>query len=132
VAVDVSTVKALLTMDALAHLRAESFRFCPGADCETVYFSADGQIYGVTDVRVPVWQKLPAGQRTICYCFGENEADMRLELDQTGRCGVIERVRRHIGDRRCACDLRNPRGTCCLGDLAATVKRLMADQVPTP
>ena len=128
---ELSTVKALLTTDALPHLQAEVFRFCPGANCGTVYFAASGQVFGVADLRVPVWQKLPAGERTICYCFGENELDLRVELERTGRSGVIERVRRHIADKRCACDVRNPRGTCCLGDLTAAVKRLTPVQVPT-
>jgi hypothetical protein len=124
-----STVKALLTTRALAHLRAEVFWFCPGAACGTVYFSGGGQVFGIVDVRVPVWQKLPSGDRTICYCFGENELDIRLELERTGRSGVIQRVRRHIADKRCACEVRNPRGTCCLGDLTAAVKRLSSVRV---
>jgi hypothetical protein len=38
----------------------------------------------------------------------------------------MSRVREHIAAKRCACDIRNPRGTCCLGDVDAAVKRVQA------
>lgn len=122
--VDVSTLKALLTPTALARLRFASFFFCASAECATVYFSLDGQVFTTADVRVPVWQKELAGARLICYCFGENEEDMRREIEARGRTAAADRVKQHIADRRCACEVRNPRGACCLGDLVAAAKRL--------
>jgi hypothetical protein len=95
-----------------------------------VYFSGDGQIFATSDVRVTVWEKQPPGERTVCYCFGENEADMRREIERDGRTAAVERVRAHIAARRCACEVRNPRGACCLGDVMAAVKRLGADLPP--
>jgi hypothetical protein len=118
----------LLTPAALAQLRLGSFHFCASPECSTVYFSSDGQVFQTNDVRVAVWQKEPNGARVLCYCFGENEVDMRREINIEGRTAAIERVRRHIADRRCACDVRNPRGVCCLGDLTVAVKRLNASR----
>jgi hypothetical protein len=71
-----------------------------------------------------VWEKQPIGERTVCYCFGENAADMRREVERDGRTSAVERVRAHIAARRCACEVRNPRGVCCLGDVMAAVRRL--------
>jgi hypothetical protein len=128
VPVDRSTVKALLTTAALTRLSLHTFRFCGSAACEVVYVSDAGQVFGVDDLRVPVWQKLPPGHRTVCYCFGENEGDMQREIDAHGRTRAVERVRRYIAARRCACEVRNPRGACCLGDVMAAIKRLQARQ----
>jgi hypothetical protein len=122
--VEMATIKALLRPAALAGLRHGAFYFCPGSDCDTVYFSDAGQRFRIVDVSVPVWQKERAGERVVCYCFGENESDMRVELETVGRIAAVERVRRHIAERRCACDVRNPRGACCLGDLMAAVGRV--------
>jgi hypothetical protein len=122
-AVDLITVKSLLTEQALARLTGAPHRFCPDARCEIVYF-AGGESFTVRDVRVPVWQKAPAGQRTVCYCFGENEEAIGREIAEQGTSGAVERVREHIAAGRCACDVRNPRGSCCLGDVTATVTRL--------
>jgi len=123
VRVDVQTVKALLTESAMQRVGSGPYQFCANPSCATVYFAGASQVFTVADVRVPVWQKLPFGSRTICYCFGENEADIRAEIEQTGRSEAVRRVREHIAAGRCACELRNPRGNCCLGDVSAAVKR---------
>jgi hypothetical protein len=120
------TVKALLTESALREFLPGEYRFCPDPDCDIVYFSAVGQPFTTADVRVPVWQKLPFGGRPICYCFGETEASIRADVARGDGRRVIERVREHIAAERCACEMRNPRGACCLADVIATVKRIEA------
>lgn len=128
-AVDLATVKALLTPEALGQLEIVTFRFCPEPACDTVYVSDTGQVFRVNDVRVPVWQKLAPGERMLCYCFGETERDLS---DAAAAAAVLARVRAHIAERRCACEVRNPRGSCCLGDLTAAVTRqqLLAEVKP--
>ncbi len=122
--VDELTLKALLTEVALRRFEPGAYRFCPAAACEVVYFDDRGHTFTKRDVRVAVWQKEPAGARTVCYCFDENERDIRDELERTGASCAAERVREHITARRCACEVRNPRGTCCLGELTAAVERI--------
>jgi len=118
------TVKALLTETALQRLNNVAHRFCPDPSCGVVYFDAEGATYGKDDLRVPVWQKEPFGDRTVCYCFGVSEESIRAEIQTTGRSEATERVRAHIAAGRCACEVRNPRGACCLGDVAAAVTRV--------
>jgi hypothetical protein len=124
--VDLMTVKALLTTDALSRLRVIDHRFCSEPSCDVVYFDASGGCYRRGDIRVPVWQKEPFGARLVCYCFGETEATIRQEIETTGSSRAVDRVREHIAAKRCACEVRNPRGACCLGDLIAAVKRVDA------
>ena len=76
---------------------------------------------------MPVWQKEAAGARLLCYCFGETEADIRRQVLQNARAEVVDRIRDHIAAERCACEIRNPRGACCLGDVIAAVKRIEAE-----
>lgn len=123
-AVDRRTLKALLTETALQRLAAGEYRFCPGSGCDVVYFSLDGPHFTTADVRVAVWQKLPFGARQVCYCFGESESSIRVEIEATGASSAVARIREHIAADRCACDVRNPRGACCLGDLIAAVDRV--------
>lgn len=122
--VDLQTVRAMLTEVALRRVTAAQHRFCTDPACDIVYFADDGRTYSKADLRVPVWQKEPAGARLVCYCFGENEADIRSELERFGKSDAVERVRAHIKAGRCACEVRNPRGACCLGDVSAAVKRV--------
>jgi hypothetical protein len=113
-----------LTETALARVGSSAHRFCPEPSCEIVYFDAESACYRKSDIRVPVWQKESFGHRMVCYCFGENESSIRTEMQQLGRSDSVERVRRHIEAGRCACEIRNPRGACCLGDVTAAVKRV--------
>lgn len=129
--VEVETVKALLNPEALRRLNPALHRFCPEPTCEVVYFDESGRTYSKPDIRVPVWQKEPSGARMVCYCFGENEADIHAEIETTGNSKAVERVRAHIEAGRCACEVRNPRGACCLGDVTAAVKRVAAAVTPS-
>ena len=126
--VEATTVKALLTPEALSRLNLAGFYFCSSESCDTVYFSDAGQVFHTVDVTAQPWHKQPAGDRTFCYCFGENEAALTAELASSGRIAAIERVRHHIAERRCACEIRNPRGVCCLGDLTIAVREILERQ----
>src|SRR5215510_5175836 len=118
------TVKSMLTTAALARYEHHAYRFCPDERCPVVYFGDDGTVFKTSDVRERVWQKEPPGRRTVCYCFGENEADIAAEIERRGRSDAVQRVRTHIAAGRCACEIRNPQGACCLGDVTAAVERL--------
>lgn len=122
--VELQTVKAVLTTAALRRVTTAAHRFCADPECDIVYFADDGATYSKRDIRVPVWQKEPVGARIVCYCFGENEADIRAEIAIDGKSDAVERVKAHIKASRCACEVRNPCGTCCLGDVGAAVKRI--------
>jgi hypothetical protein len=120
------TIKALLSELALRRFEPAAYRFCPDPSCDVVYFSETGPAFWTQDVRVSVWHKQPPGQRTVCYCFDENEAAIAAEIRETGVSHAPERVRAHIAAHRCACEVRNPRGVCCLGDVIAAVDRVHA------
>jgi len=122
--VELLTVKALLTDTALRRVNNVVHWFCSDPSCEVVYFDANGASYVKSDIRVAVWQKELFGDRTVCYCFGESEQTIRAEIQTRGRSEAIERVRAHIAAGRCACEVRNPRGACCLGDMTAAVERV--------
>jgi ribosomal protein S28E/S33 len=121
--VELLTVKGLLRESALVRLHPGDHHFCPEPACDVVYFDNAGRTYLRRDLRVAVWEKEVMGRRMICYCFGENEADIRREFEEHGSSGAVARVRAHIQAGRCACEIRNPRGVCCLGDVVAAIER---------
>lgn len=124
--VRLQTVKAILTEAGLRRLVPTSYYFCPEPACTVVYFSQHGEHYSTYDVRTSVWQKEPVGRRLLCYCFGENEQAMASEIAATGTSGALDRVKEHVRSGRCACDIRNPRGVCCLGDLKMAIALLLS------
>ena len=122
--VERNTVKALLTETALRQLSDAQHFFCADPGCDVVYFDDAGTVYRIAHVRVPVWHKQPFGDRMVCYCFGEYESEMRAEIETTGDSRAECRVREHMAAGRCACEVRNPRGVCCLGDVMTAVERV--------
>jgi len=125
--VQLKTVEALLTEIALRRVQLSPYRFCANPSCDVVYFGDASDRFRSQDIRVPVWHKEPPGARLLCYCFGETEAVIRSELSQRGRADAVDRIREHIAAERCACDIRNPRGACCLGDVIAAVTRIQLE-----
>lgn len=119
--VELVTLKALLTPAALPKLQPAEHYFCAGASCPVVYFG-EGVTFGRGDVAVPVFQKEPDGRRTVCYCFDVREDQIRQEVERVGHSPSAERIRKLVHDDRCACEVRNPQGSCCLGNVAAVAK----------
>ncbi|RME68144.1 MAG: hypothetical protein D6781_11720 [Verrucomicrobia bacterium] len=100
----------------------EAWWFCAGEGCSTVYFSADGRTFSTVDMRVPVTCKSSGPDRPLCYCFGYSEAMIRAKIAATGATAVPDHIRAAIRAGHCACEIRNPQGSCCLANVMAAVK----------
>lgn len=101
-----------------------SYRFCPSGGCPVVYFGGGGQSFTTDDVTVPVFQKDNGPEVLACYCFGFSRQDLLREPKTTGRSTALEAIAAWVRERKCACELRNPQGSCCLGNV-----RRLADEV---
>lgn len=115
-AVDRITLKALLTPDGLRRGIPAQPRYCATADCPVVYFDVDGTVtFAEADLIVPVYAKHPNNTSVpVCYCFGVTVGAMA----NGGRARKLrESVAREVQAQRCACEVKNPKGGCCLGDL---------------
>ena len=101
-----------------------NYSFCPARDCSIVYFEDKGEHFSVDDLRIRVGLKVNDDPIPLCYCFGFDENDIRDEIDRTGSTSIAEKVSRLIREGLCACEVRNPSGVCCLGELNKTANRL--------
>lgn len=124
--VDRNTVKAMLRPAALMRLSEVEHRYCPALDCPVVYFGYD-EVFNRDEIVVPVFQKEPTGDRTVCYCFAVTEADLRRQIAQTGRSTAVDEITAHVKAGRCACEIKNPQGSCCLGNVATAVREATAE-----
>lgn len=110
------------------------FFFCPTSDCEVVYFSGDGgPLFEKPDLAVRVGIKEIEDPIPVCYCFDHTRASVWEEIERTGRSTVVESVKRAVKEGRCECEIKNPSGRCCLGEVTQTVKQGLEQlSVPEP
>ena len=115
------TLKALLRGPALERRKRSEHRFCSTANCPIVYFGTNESFTG-DDLNVPVFQKEPPGNRTVCYCFEVKESDVRRKMSPDGISPVFAKITQLVNADLCACELKNPQGNCCLGNMGRIVR----------
>jgi len=125
--VDLQTVKAMLSVSLRALEPSTQHYFCRSAKCEVVYF-ADQALFTTNEVRVPVHQKHPESKDVpVCYCFTHTPGSIRAEWLAIAISTVVSDVTTGIKAGQCACEIRNPQGSCCLGNVRKVVKRIQQE-----
>jgi hypothetical protein len=124
--VDMLTVKSLVRQLPL-RMPNTQYYFCEAPDCDVVYFPFDAQ--APTFRREHLLVRVGAKEKTdpipVCYCFGFTRKDIQDEIVETGHSKVAERITQEVKAGNCACEVKNPSGKCCLGDVA----RVMQDSM---
>lgn len=124
--IDTATVKAMIAV-SLREISDTPYFFCREATCDVVYFNETGT-FTTAEIRERVFQKEPDSEDVfICYCFRHTRATIWAEFLETGQSTVIEDVNAGIQEGQCACDWRNPQGSCCLGNVQAVVRQIQAE-----
>jgi hypothetical protein len=117
-AVGIETLKSLLRLSLRLLNTTLIYRFCATRDCPVVYFANDGSIFTIEDISVPVYQKASDNSDAlVCYCFQHRLSAIRKNGD-----ALIQDIEAGIKAGQCACELRNPQGNCCLGNVSALLK----------
>lgn len=113
------TVKALLAV-SLRGLRDVQYLFCRTQACPIVYYAVDGQDrFSQDQLRERVYQKQPnADDVLVCYCFRHTAGEIR-RASPAEQAAILQDINAGIKADQCACDLRNPQGSCCLGNVRA-------------
>jgi hypothetical protein len=116
------TLRAFLSPDRAAPLLAARPRFCRTPACAVVYYGEAGGAVRKPELPVRVGLKEPRDPIPLCYCFGFSRGDVRAEIAATGTTTIPTRIAAEIRAGRCACEVRNPSGACCLGDVNRAVE----------
>lgn len=120
------TLKHQVKPEHLETVEHGPFSFCRTPTCDVVYFNANGTLLCKGDLRVRVGLKETEDPVPVCYCFGFTEKMVADELRATGKSTIPQRITAEIQAGNCACEIRNPQGSCCLGNVNAAVKRAVA------
>jgi hypothetical protein len=122
--VQLITLKSLLLPVALEQLNpATAYGFCSSPNCSVVYFSEQGQTFTTADLKVSVFQKDMNEDVSACYCFGWSRQRIREEIQRLGESSAIASITAHVKAKRCGCEVNNPQGSCCLGNVRAVIEQ---------
>jgi len=121
--VDMLTVSSLVRQLPLGMPNIEYY-FCEAADCDVVYFPFNSQapLFRRADLLVRVGSKETEDPIPVCYCFGFTREDIQKEITEAGESTVADRISAEVKAGNCACEVKNPSGKCCLGDVTRIVK----------
>ncbi|OME78759.1 hypothetical protein BK120_23560 [Paenibacillus sp. FSL A5-0031] len=96
-----------------------SYSFC----CIMVYFCGTrSQTFEEKALKVPVFQKNSKLDVAVCYCSEWTRESLVHEARDNQH--PIDQMMGHDLSNRCGCEVNNPQGACCLGNVTAFVRSL--------
>ena len=122
-----TTVSALTRGLVAPH---QDFRLCREPACPTVYYGSLGSLFGVNDMHVVPGFK-EGSEGWVCYCYHHSLRSLERELRETGESTVVAEITAEVQAGNCACDVRNPTGKCCLGEVQRALRHLAQETSQT-
>lgn len=124
--VKIITLKSMIKPASLDSLNADlTHYFCSSEDCNIVYFDTSKRGYCISEIKVPVYQKDKTNTIPICYCFGWTKEKIKQYVEKGLSPNPLEHIRENIKENRCGCEVNNPQGNCCLGNVTSYIKELI-------
>ena len=119
------TLEHLLKAEKADSIQNMQYYYCTDPGCRVVFFSDKNVPYfTVDDVKVKVFDKDRGDDVNVCYCFNWTRGRIQDEFNQTGKSTASLQIAQQIKAGNCACDIKNPKGECCLGDVNTIVKQV--------
>lgn len=119
------TLKSMLKPSVLDSLNPSlTHYFCSTKDCDVVYFDTEKKLYLKSDVKVSVHQKDDSSTVPVCYCFRWTKEKIKKYEEQELSPKPLEHIRVNVKADRCGCEVNNPQGSCCMGNVTKYIKSL--------
>ena len=123
--VKIITLKSMLKPMILSTLNANlPHYFCSTKDCSVVYFDSGKKTYLISEIKVSVHQKDNSSDVQVCYCFDWTKEKIKEYVEKGLTPNPVEHIRENIKENRCGCEINNPQGSCCLGNVTNYIKSL--------
>lgn len=120
------TLRSLVLPEHAGVIEDREWFFCDLPDCDVVYFTNDGRTLDKGALKVRVGLKEKRAPRLVCYCFDHTVESIREEIRRTRWSTVVASIKEKIQAGECNCEVLNPKGRCCLGDVNRVVKEAVA------
>ena len=131
--VDAETINALVRPELQPAGGFPVGYICTNPVDPTLYFfPGDTPSLSRDDVTVRVGFKAVEPPHLVCYCFEHTREDIQSEYRQQGESLIEASIREKVAQGQCRCEVKNPTGRCCLGDVRAAYKELAIPQGVAP
>lgn len=122
--VSIVTLSSMIKKKYQKELKSlNGFYFCKTSNCEVVYFKGL-EIIKQDMLNIEVGLKYWTNHSTICYCFNWTKEKMNEQITRTGKTNALEDIKSRMNTDKCACEINNPSGKCCLKDVKQVIKEL--------
>lgn len=126
--VDSLAVKSLLKEGKLHDFEpVAQYFYCKTRGCETVYFT-DGSdtVFTTRDIKTEIAQKSKNREGYVCFCFAHTVKEIGEEVKAKGENHISKSISKECKLKKDACEVKNPRGKCCISDVKKIEKEAMA------
>ena len=120
------TILAILKPGEAGGLLAAERRFCKTPRCDVLYYAGDGRLVEKEAAKIRVGFKETDDPVPLCYCFGFDRADVRRQVAERGDSDIPARIAAEVKAGRCRCEVKNPSGQCCLGEVYRALEDALA------
>ncbi|VAX31248.1 MerF [hydrothermal vent metagenome] len=121
--VNAQTLRHLIKKRKQSKIKESGYYFCKTSNCDTVYFHPEsGQTFKKSDLNIRVGLKESEDPVWVCYCFDISKKMIAEEIESTDHSASGDRIRKEVADNNCECEIKNPSGRCCLGEVLTVEK----------
>jgi len=123
--IQLMTINSMLKPSVLESINAmEKYHFRSTKNCKVVYFDTSNKEYTLSDIKISVHQKDDSLSTPVCYCFNWTKEKIKQNVENKLTPNPLEHIRENIKENRCGCEVNNPQGSCCLGNVKKFIKNL--------
>lgn len=113
------TLKSFLKKEEQENLTSlKDFYFCKTPSCKVVYFRKNlilEEKHLTKEIGLKDW----INPSTVCYCFNWTVEKIKNDISI-----VLHNIKSQMHTAKCACEINNPSGSCCLKDIKAVIKEI--------
>lgn len=115
------TIKALTSEQWSDYNKITDGFYCTNPEDSTVYYIPDNNlVINKLDLLVRVGLKEKVEPLLVCYCFQHTRSEIEQDFVKNNHSTIEDEIREKVRKDLCSCEILNPKGRCCLGDVRKT------------
>ncbi len=111
------TLQSMLSLDQVSGDSFAGYRFCKTENCDIAYFGPEKRSFTKEQVKVPIFQKDPSDEVEVCYCFALSRGEVKKSVARGEGMKLYHEIKRRKDTEGCDCEVMNPQGNCCFGNV---------------